>query len=208
MRLTSNRALLGAIAMILVGIVLSMMSGNYITRLEADGLTRSRWWWELVLNSQILCAAFIWFSHIDRVKAAGERIWLVRFLQMIFGMIAVLLPVWIAVAAAVFGWFEARPDRQTIDDVFLVCISVWFGVAFIMWLLECKAHRRWIRPWFARRRYWHLAPIATLPTVAAVALTVVELVRGGTQHYIYIPFLLYLQGAVPYVVQSIRFKRA
>lgn len=205
MRFAANRAILGAIALIVVGVVVSMMSSNYVLRDEAEfGLIRSRWWWELVLNSQILCAAFIWFTHIDKVKAAqGARFW-ARLLQMLAGLVAVLLPVWVAIIAAMAGWFEERPSMKSVDLLITAVLAAWAVAVLILWAVNGRASGT-IRPTRVFKRFGRWRVLGFLPSILALLLVVVESRRGGVMHYMYGPFLLYLQGAMPYLARSFRF---
>lgn len=202
MRFVGNRALLGAAAMIIVGIVLSMMSSNFFA--DDDGLIRSRWWWEIVLNSQILCAAFIWFTHIEKVKASTGWRALVSLLQLLFSLLAVLLPVWIALAGILFGWFKMGPSLMTLNLTIHVCLTVWVLAWLMIWAIECIGRRRVVVPWFLTRGRWYYGLLGVSPTLLAILLTVEEVMRGGYLHYIYAPFLFYMQGAVPYLLVSFR----
>ncbi|SDE69722.1 hypothetical protein [Kordiimonas lacus] len=205
MRFVGNRALLGAAAMIIVGIVLSMLASDYVSgRGEAEGLTTSRWWWEIVLNSQILCAAFIWFTHIEKVKASTGWRALFSALQLLSGLVAVLVPVWIALAGILLDWFKTGPSMQELNATFYVCLAVW-GLSWLaMWTVECIGRRRFVLPSFLAMGRWYYILIGISPMVLAVLLTIVETMRGGNQHYVYAPFLFYLQGAVPYLMASQR----
>ncbi len=208
MRFVGNRALLGAAAMVIVGIVLSMLASDYIEGLgEAGGLTTSRWWWEIVLNSQILCAAFIWFTHIDKVKASSGWRCAVSLLQLLFGLLAILLPVWIALAGILFGWFKTGPTLETMNVTIFVCLSLWALAWLMLWGVESFGRRRLVLPWFLMLGRWHVALLGISPLMLAILISVVEAMRGGYQHYIYAPFLFYLQGAVPYLAASFRTPR-
>ncbi len=205
MRFVGNRALLGAAAMVIVGLVLSMLASDYISGLgQAEGLTTSRWWWEIVLNSQILCAAFIWFTHIDKVKASSGWRMVVSLLQLLSGLVAVLLPLWIALAGILFGWFKTGPSLKALNLTIFVCLSVWAVAWLVMWTLECVGRRRLVLPWFLTRGRWYKIILGVSPILLAILLSVEEIMRGGYLHYIYAPFLFYLQGAVPYFIVSFR----
>ncbi|NVJ97203.1 MAG: hypothetical protein HWE25_03565 [Alphaproteobacteria bacterium] len=206
MRFVGNRALFGAAAMIAVGIILSMMASYYFANgSEDEGITRSRWWWEIVLNVEILSVAFIWFTHIDRVKAASGWQAAVRLLQMGGGIVAVLLPVWVALAAAQLGWFESRPPVSYINMVVMICLAAWMFVWLAVLAVQTIMAKQLAMPWFMRTDILWRRVVRISPMLLAFILIGIETNNGGVAHYIYCPFLFYLQGAMPYLARGVRF---
>lgn len=192
--------------MIIVGIVLSMMSSHYITSDAGDdGLIRSRWWWEIVLNSQILCVAFMWFTHIDRIKSAEGGMAIVKGFQLFAALVAILLPVWVALVAIAMDWFKTTPPLDSVHRMIVVALSAWALAWVANLLVTSLLLRKPVRPWFMRIPSWGGRMVCILPLLAAVILVFVEYSRGGQLHYMYCPFLFFLQGAVPYLAKSVRF---
>lgn len=208
MKLIGTRSLLGAAAMVIVGIVVSMMANHYFTSgTGEEALTTSRWWWEIVLNLQILCAAFIWFAHTEQVKSATGWRHAVTLLQMLSSLMAVLLPIWIALFAITLGWFEVRPGLEIINQAFFLCLGLWVSARILIWAIKCWGKKRLLLPKHIEEGRWHLVLLGVSPLIAVLVLTAVEMSRGGFQHYIYAPFLLYIQAAVPYLQVSFRLEK-
>ncbi|WP_025896299.1 hypothetical protein [Kordiimonas gwangyangensis] len=121
-KLSHDRAILTAIAMLITGCILSSMSISFFDSMKNAGLSRSRLWWEIVLNLQILCGALVWFSFVERIKAATGARYYIRCAQFFVALVAVLLPVEIGLAGAAIGWFEDKPDLAELNWMILACL--------------------------------------------------------------------------------------
>ena len=203
-KLSHDRVILTAIAMLITGCILSSMSISLLDSMKNAGLSRSRLWWEIVLNLQILCGALVWFSFVERIKAATGARYYIRCAQFFVALVAVLLPAEIGLAGVAIGWFEDKPDLVELNWMILACLVLWFMGMALPILAQRITEGRWRVPLFFRG----LGPARILlrlsPLLIAVALTIFEETRGGELHYYYSPFLLYLQGALSYLLRAIR----
>jgi len=190
---------MGGTALILVGAILtSMLQFYFADGYPAQGIVRSRWWWEIVLNIQILAVAFMWFCYVDRVAdATGVRKRVMR-LQMYFGLAVVLVPLWMALLSAYLNWFVVRPPIEIIDLFMCGLLGVWGLIALLprLMILNSKSSQyqgvtllSLLKP-----RAWYLLT----PLYVLIAIWVVWAIADNIIHYQYTPLLLYIQAAVPY----------
>ncbi len=203
-RISNNRSILTAVAMLLTGGVLTSMCGAYFTTLTDVGFSRSRLWWEVVLNVEILCAALVWFSFIERIKSAEGRRYYVRLAQCFVAMFASLLPVWIAIAGAILGWFTKRPDISAINWLIAVCLGLWACGVALPWVVQVSMERSFRLPPFLKGAGPFSTALRFSPLVLVAGLIWWQETTGGYLHYIYAPVLLYTQGALPYLMRSFR----
>jgi hypothetical protein len=205
-KVSSDRAILTAIAMLITGSILSSMSMSFLDSMRDAGLSRSRLWWEIVLNLQILCGALVWFSFVERLKTATGTRYYVRCLQFFVALVATLLPVEIGLAGAALGWFENKPDLVDLNWLILICLIMWGMGMSIPIIGQRLLEGRWRMPPFFAGLSLPRVLLRLAPFLVAITLTVVEEYRGGELHYYYGPFLLYLQGALSYMLRAIRFE--
>lgn len=203
-KVSSDRAILTAIAMLITGSILSSMSMSFLDSMRDAGLSRSRLWWEIVLNLQILCGALVWFSFIERIKAATGARYYVRCLQFLVALVATLLPVEIGLAGAALGWFENKPDLVDLNWMILICLVMWGIGMSVPIIAQRLAEGRWRLPPFFTGLSLPRLLLRLSPLFAVITLVIVEEYRGGEMHYYYGPFLLYLQGALSYLLRAIR----
>ncbi len=203
-KLSNDRAILTAIAMLITGSILSSMSISFLDSMRDAGLSRSRLWWEIVLNLQILCGALVWFSFIERIKAATGRRYYLRCAQFFVALVATLLPVEIGLAGAAMGWFENKPDLVDLNRMFLACLVLWWMGLALPIITQRLTEGRWRVPAFFAGIGLPRILLRLSPLLAAILLAVTEEYRGGELHYYYTPFLLYLQGALAYLVRAVR----
>ena len=125
-KLHDRRALLTAIALIITGVIVAQMVAQYVTTSELDqGLNRSRLWWEIVLNLQLLSVGMIWFSYSDRI---GEATGPVRRLHIVtcgFVSLSAFMPTILGALSASNNWFEIRPNHGVFVNFFLFGVSFW-----------------------------------------------------------------------------------
>jgi len=203
-KVSSDRAILTAIAMLITGGILSSMSMSFLDSMRDAGLSRSRLWWEIVLNLQILSGALVWFSFVERIKIATGARYYVRCAQFFVALVATLLPVEIGLAGAALGWFENKPDLVDLNWLILICLVLWAMGMSLPVLVQRVAEGRWrVPPFFAGLGLSRIL-LRLSPLLAAILLAVVEVYRGGELHYYYGPILLYLQGALSYLLRAIR----
>ncbi len=191
--------------MLLTGCVLTSMSGAYFTTLTDVGFSRSRLWWEIVLNVEILCAALVWFSFVERIKAAEGRRYYVLLAQCFVAMFASLLPVWIALAGALLGWFTKRPELAAINWLVVVCLGLWGAGMALPLCVQFFLRRSWQLPPFLRGVTPAGMVLRLSPLLLTLALVWWQESVGGYLHYIYAPILLYTQGSLSYLMRSFRF---
>ncbi|MEX0298560.1 MAG: hypothetical protein AB3N28_05790, partial [Kordiimonas sp.] len=121
-----RRALFGATALMLTGTVLSIMSYHYFTgEFSEEGVARSRTWWEIVVNGQVLALAFMWFSFSDHFQTEDTKKLRLFRIRMTLGLLAVSVPAGILICAAIFGWFEHKAPLSVVHNIFVISIGFW-----------------------------------------------------------------------------------
>ncbi|WP_417464771.1 hypothetical protein [Kordiimonas sp.] len=191
--------------MLLTGCVLTSMSGAYFTTLTDVGFSRSRLWWEIVLNVEILCAALVWFSFVERIKAAEGKRYYVLLAQCFVAMFATLLPVWIALAGASLGWFTKRPELAAINWLVVACLGLWAAGMALPICVQLILGRSLRLPPFFRGATPMVMVLRFSPLLLTFGLVWWQESVGGYLHYIYAPILLYAQGSLSYLMRSFRF---
>lgn len=205
MGIEDSRAFIGGLALVIIGAILSLMTAFYLLPdVFGDDALVARWWWEIVLNLQILCLAFMWFCHHNRlVQSSGW--WRLRAVShFLTGMISVSYPVGILLISAYMDWFRTPPpDAQVYGMIFLGAV-LWAVGAFVMpivnWLMVRQEDGTILNQplglnivaWV--RAFW--------PTFLCLAIGAIEVARGGLAGLTLLPVLMYLQGALPYFVKS------
>jgi uncharacterized membrane protein len=200
-RIEDSRAFFGGLALVIIGIILSLMTAFYLLPDVFGHQTLvARWWWEIVLNLQILCLAFMWFCHHNRLILSSGW-WRLRAIShFLTGMVSVSYPVGVLLISAYLDWFrEAPPPMQVYRMIFLATL-LWAVGTFVMPIINWL----FVRGEQTARTAGPLGrnPVAWLgafwPTFLAILIGAVEAVRGGVWGLTLIPLLLYLQGALPY----------
>lgn len=195
MKLNDGRAIFGAVAIIMTGILLALMLHHYLH--EARGaLTRSRLWWEVALNIQILSVAMMWFCYSDRIENSSTPVKRLQIIRLCFAIVTVLLPTFFGIAGIVFNWFEYQPSATFLS---LFCAGV-----FIYWILGLLLHLR-----VQKKRKNPLKRASTgyylalcMPLILLVLITAVDAPMGGNAWLYAIPILAYTQGAMPFIVKA------
>lgn len=201
-RILDSRAFIGALALLIVGGILSLMVAFYmLPDVFGRGVLIARWWWEIVLNLQILCLAFMWFCHHERIIQA-EGVWRFRAIgNFVVGVVSVSYPLGLLLVSAWFDWFRHAPSEHTVLLVMLGGVALWMVGAFLVPLVYWGTMGPEARAailgasgggrFRLLRNFW--------PAICLVLALAFELVRGGVAGYILVPILMYIQGAKPYL---------
>lgn len=202
-RVARPRALMAAMALITSGTIISMMVDQYLSTSDMDNaITRSRLWWEVVLNLQILSAGTIWFTYVDAIAQSKGRRRLLYILSCSFGTFSVLLPSLLGAIAAFNNWFEVRPEPSVYYMFFGLGIMHWLVGVLLQYLPGLGKGRE------KMRRRTPALPVFFLPVILLVILVLVDGLQGGSLWLVATPFLLYLQGAIPFIARGVGFGSA
>ncbi len=200
-RVTDGRALMAAMALMITGTIVAMMVHHYVASPAPDNaITRSRLWWEIVLNLQLLSVGMIWFCYSDRIGDASGRVKGLQILLCAFAIVSVLMPSILGAISAANNWFEIRPNPSTFTSFFA------FGVGF--WLVTLVVQIILLR---LRNKYSKRDPIRRgirfyTPAIILGVILLIDAPGGGTRWLVMTPVLLYLQGALPYLMKAFRQK--
>jgi len=198
-----GRAVFGATALVLTGAILSSMVYQYFAgQYTGEALVRSRAWWEIVLNLQVLCLGFMWFCYADRVRTSDPvRAFFMRLL-MVVGLVAVSIPFLIAVCGVYFGWFEDRPSMRVVDIIVCVLVGFWVVSVITPKLLLLKGQGQRLN-WANIKNTLTPKPwITALPGGLGMLVIVVDWFFGPVAFYFLIPFLFYTQSAIPFLQKA------
>lgn len=203
MLVRESRALFGAIALIVTGAILSSMAHQYFAGQYTDeAIVRSRSWWEVVLNLQVLSLAFMWFCYADRVRVEDRKRALIMRFRMAFGLIAVSVPFFIALTAVYYGWFETRPSMKVVDLIVCYMLFFWAFSTVMPKLIALRFQRNESK----LIAVWHkLKPrsvLATLPALFGLVIILLDVLNGAGQLYYLLPVLFYLQAAMPFLFKA------
>ncbi len=204
-KIQDSRAFLGALALLIVGAIMAFKVGFFFApEIFGSGALTSRWWWEIVLNLQILCLAFMWFCHHNRMQQ-GEGRWRLRaVVNFIIGMISVSYPVILLIVGAYYDWFRIAPPESSVIVLMLAGIGLWAVGAFVMPIFTTMIVGR--HELGAAGEGLGLNPVAWVkifwPTFVVIALLVVEALRDSVTLYMLVPIFMYIQGALPYLKKA------
>ncbi len=204
-KIQDSRAFLGALALLIVGAIMAFKVGFFFApEVFGSGALTSRWWWEIVLNLQILCLAFMWFCHHNRMQQ-GEGKWRLRAIfNFIVGIISVSYPVILLVVGAYFDWFRVAPPEGSVVVLMLAGIGLWAMGSFIMPVFTAMIVGR--RHLGAAGEALGFKPVAWAktfwPTFVVVGLLVIEALRDSVTLYMFVPIFMYIQGALPYLKKA------
>ncbi len=197
-RVKDGRSLLGGLSLIVAGIVLSAMSYLYFEQAyTGSGILRARWLWEIILNLQIFCLATMWFCYLERINGPDPIVAVQMRMRLALSLFAVLVPTWIALLSAYLGWFYVLPGKNTIDALLGTMVVFWTFASLMprLWKRRRGADDKRVR--LILRRKFHIA--WSLPLIGAGAVIIIDLIRRENTSYLWLPFLLYTQAAVPYI---------
>lgn len=203
-----GRSLFGGLALVITGMLLTAKAAFFF---EMDffgrGIMRSRWWWEILLNLQILALAFMWFAHHNRILVSSGR-WRIRAIaNLLIGFVATAVPGLVLLTAAYFDWFRVLPTDERIRSI------IWYGC--FLWFLGAMAFpafrsfvMRAEKPMYFFEVGWREAlrwgAVHYWPGVLMIALMLIGHTFDVRVGYIMAPFLAYLQGATHYFTKSRR----
>ncbi|SDE69697.1 MULTISPECIES: hypothetical protein [Kordiimonas] len=201
-----QRALAGALALLLVGANLSIMMAFYFfPGGEAFALLQSRWWWELTFSMEILCLALMWMCHHERVFEASGWKKARAASRLIVGLAGVSVPSWVLVICAANDWFQHPPALMDLAYYAAVVFVVWVALAYVIPVTVALIARK---PGFiylglkGKRRGG--AILLSSPFLLLLLVAAIEILRGSHLHIVVWPFLTYLHGAMPYLVKAFR----
>jgi len=199
LKLHDGRALLSAIALMITAVIVAQMVAQYVTTTEVDqGFNRSRLWWEIVLNLQLLSIGMIWFGYSDSISAATGAVRRMHIVNCGFVTLTAIMPTFLGAMSAGFNWFEIRPGQDVFVGFFLFGVTMWL-VGLLLQSLLYRLKRKAGTKGRHRRGIWFFSP--------SIALGVAALLDGpggGTLWLILTPIMLYLQGAIPYLLKAFR----
>ncbi len=200
-KVSDFRALAGAVALLLVGIHLSIMSGLYfLMDRQSFEMFHTGWWWEIALNLQIVCYFLMYLCHRGRMQheVRWRRI-RARF-RFAIAMLGVSVPSILLIVAARGSWFEYPPEQHEVIFFISVVFGLWVLVSYILPYIVSR-----ILPGkrLVHTRIGNTNGIGTLlyfsPLLLLLMLASVEMITGGKMHFILWPFFAYLQGGVLYL---------
>ncbi len=199
----------GALALVLTGLVLSLQS---ILHLHVDYFGReiltARWHWEIVLNIQILCFAFMWFSHHNRILFSHGR-WRARaILNFIIGFGAVGMPAFLMLMSAFLGWYQNPPGPDVSKYMIAIAATIWLVSNLLVPAIQKTILERWKKPTqndtpdeaslLGRLMFYHW------PAALAAILLLANDFIGYELGFILAPFLCFLHGAIVYYVKAFK----
>lgn len=188
---------MGAIALQTTGIILAVMLYQYLAAAEgARVLSRSRFWWEIILNLQILSVALMWFCYSDRIEGSSGQLKLLQWARRWFAIITVLLPSFLGLAGIHQNWFVVQPSPAIITAFAYSVLAYWLLGLWLNYLV-LKRRRTRLRPVSFAYRSAFLSPAILLLIIALV-----DVPRGGNNWLIAVPALTYLQGAMPFITKA------
>lgn len=196
--MTRPRALMVAVALIVSGVIISIMMYKYLaTTALDDALIRSRLWWEIVLNVQILSAGVVWFSHADAIGTTSGARKRAYIIQCSYTTMAVLLPTIMGFLSIWFNWFEVRPTNTAYWTAYGLGVGFWsIGPAIRLinsFAKNIPQAKKW-RP----LGIWDAIPVLSLVMIAAYGL----LFGDGRTWSAATPIALYCQSAVPFIFKG------
>lgn len=201
-RIRDYRALYGAIALTLIGAVLSLQSTLYLN-IDNYGveIIRARWHWEIVLNIQILCFAFIWFSHHNRISYAEGR-WKARaIVNFLIGFGAVGMPLFLTILGTYMDWYRSPPEVETAKYMIRVAVYIWFASNFAVPLIQSLMLKKKRAPSTKGLRF---GLVRHAPAFLAVLFLLMNKHLPHNLGYAVTPFLCFAHGALVYVEKAFR----
>ena len=208
-KIRDYRALYGALALGLTGLVLTLQSilylhGDYYGR----EILTARWHWEIVLNIQILCFAFIWFSHHNRILFSRGR-WRARaIINFVISFCAVGIPAFLMLFSASMDWYRNPPGTDVPKYMIGIAAAIWLFSNFLVPAIQKIILERWKQPKQAGSsgdasllsrlmfRHW--------PAAMAAFLLLANDIIGYEVGFIMAPLLCFLHGAIAYYIKAFK----
>ncbi len=195
--LVDHRALLGAIALVITGFILTDMLSMYLDATSGSAaLSRSRLWWEIVLNLQIFSAALMWFCYSDRIDGSDGRIKTLQIVRRWFAIITVLLPSMLGLVGIQQNWFTEQPPTSYVWT--FACLVMLFWLAGLLVHQMVQHRRRSKRP----RASFVYRVLFLLPAISLIIVILLDALFGGQTWLLAIPILIYTQGAMPFITKA------
>lgn len=208
MRIRESRALFGAIALMITGAILSSMGYQYFAgEYTGEAIVRSRSWWEVVLNLQVLCLAFMWFCYADRVRGADKSRAFVMRLRMIFGLLSVSVPFGLAIISVFLGWFETRPSMEVVDLIVCYLLGFWLVSTALPRLISLRNEGQTLTWRNVVKRLQPRSVWFTLPAAGGLILLFMDVTFNVQGYYYLIPTFFYLQAAMPFLDKALGLSR-
>lgn len=204
-RIIDIRSFFGALSLLIVGLLISIGNMFYFN-LDYFGpdVFMARWWWEILLNFQILCYAFMWFAHHNRIMLSDGRRKRRAIIGFLLGIFAVSGPLILLAVGAYSGWFTNPSSENSIVFVHYIFVGFWVLISWVMPGLQALfsgavfsvQQTFFQRVWLWWRTYWI--------GILMIVLMIVGELSDYTFVYVLTPFLGYLQGALSYLKKSFR----
>lgn len=201
-KIKDYRALYGALALTIVGAFLSFHSLLHVNGAAFNAsIISKRWYWELLLNAQILCFAFMWFSHHNRIAYSAGR-WRVRAVtNFVISMAAVGMPIIMLILGAYYDWYRTPPSPETAKFTIRVAIYIWLVSNFAVPIAQAIIFRK------ARKKGRILSPIGVTRHLVAVLMVILLACNAylpANLGYTAAAFLCCFHGALAYVDKALR----
>ncbi len=197
LKIARPRAMMAGCALVFSGIIITLMVQQFLAPDEGRGvLTRSRLWWEIVLNVQLLCVGMMWFYYAEKIEDAvgSKRRYLI--FRATLSVITVSVPAVIGTAAALNNWFELKPDSGT--------LYVFVGSLIVYWAAGLFLHRQIVlgRVRNRIRLQVRVGFKFFIPLYLLMMVIVCDIALGGTNWAVMTPILLSFQAATPYFLKA------
>ena len=205
-KLQDARALWGGIAFLTTGVVLSVMCGLYFySSATGENYLKSRMFWEIVLNLQVLCISLIWFAYDERIENAQGR-WRVRMIvNLVFAIIVNLGPLGFFFYTTYKTWYSNFPSEATIIGIVHAIVLGWLffellvqgGFRLITGTILMRSGGE--TSWTGSRIFGNMWPVMVMVLVLVAA----EL-TGEKLFYVVAPIFGYMKGALDFFNRAYR----
>lgn len=197
-----TRALMAVVARLIAGFILALMFHQYFsTQGTGAAFVQSRVWWEIILNLQLLAIGMMWFSYSDRVTSQPGRLRKLQMARRWLAIFAVSTPAALAIVGVFRDWFTTRPGAHA-----LVIVS---ALAVVHLAVSLRIYKS-IEEYRVSKKHVYTRQqriIFFMPSILFLALVAVDLPTGGMWWFILLPFMVFLQGAMPYIFETVGLKQ-
>ena len=199
MRIKDSRSFLGALAFLVVGSLISLANLFYFyIDYFGNDIFMSRWWWELVLNLQILCFASTWYAHHERLTAdVDSAIKRRSILYFCMAMFAVSAPIVLLIFGVFTDWFRQLTVRPNVIAVHYIFISIWIFSAVILLITRLRGHYEMSAKNRTNTKRLKAFCYKYWPGLLMLFLMLLGELVAYDFVYVLTPFLGYLQIAMP-----------
>jgi len=202
LRIEDGRILLGAFALVLTGMILSVMVYLYISGYYGlAAISLSRWWWEIIMNFQILAIGCIWFCYANLIQDSTPKIACLMRIRFFVALFGIMIPFWIVLVSVIMDWFTQPPPSFVLDYLLAFMLVLWVVSTIIPRVSQLRAYKQDISlisliPLWNAGKAIHLIRIA--PLFMLLMVVMYDAVMDTSYYYYCMPVLMYLQSAVPY----------